>query len=37
MKFFSEIITEEDFAKLAEKPAHNILNFAACFAEKKQY
>ena len=34
MKFFSEIITEEDFAKLAEKPAHSILNYAACFTGK---
>ena len=31
MKFFSEIITEEDFAKLAEKPAHNMLKYAAYF------
>ncbi len=36
MKFFSEIITEEDFAKLAEKPAHNILNFASCFTGKHE-
>ena len=28
---FSEIITEDDFSKLAEKPAFNILNFASCF------
>ena len=34
MKFFSEIITEEDFAKLAEKPARSILNYAACFTRK---
>jgi len=37
MKFFSEIITEEDFANLAEKPAHNILNFAACFSGKNNH
>ena len=31
MKFFSEIITEDDFSKLAKKPAFDILNFASCF------
>ncbi len=34
MKFFSEIITEEDFAKLTQKPAYNILNYAAYFTGK---
>jgi len=34
MKFFSEIITEEDFAKLAEKPAQNLLNYGAYFTNK---
>jgi hypothetical protein len=36
MEFFSEIITEDDFAKLANKPAYNILNFAASFTRKKE-
>lgn len=37
MKFFSEIISEEDFAEIAAKPAHPILNFAVYFTGRNKH